>query len=690
MKKYLPIVVAALFVLTGCEKLLRNELIYLHNQVDELNGRLEELCRETNENLSALSIIVKAVEDNDFVENVIALYENGVLTGYELTFSKNGKVTIYNGRDGKDGQDGQDGKDGKDGIDGADGKDGVVPSIGVQQDTDGVWYWIVDGKWLLDQFGNKIRASANDGKDGISGSDGSNGKDGITPMLKITDGYWYISYDKGASWTKLGRATGENGAPGKDAEAPESIFSDISIDDNCINFTLADGQVITIGRGADLKIEFEEISGISCAPGATVRIAYTLSGADTNTELQCIAERNWKARIEAFDTSSGNVVVTAPEPMTDGKVLVFVSSGDGRTYMTALSFVEGRPMLEQNKYNISWKGGNITLSARTREDLTVKIPDAYTWISVVPEPETKAAERIENIVLKIEVNNKMTSRSGIVELYNSIGEKLETVEIFQYGNTTSSAFIVFQDDEVKRLCCLKYDTNGDGELSFDEAASVTSINETFRGCCIKTFNELKYFTGLTEIPHKAFFGCSSLYSITLPPNVTRLGGYAFAEAQKLLEIIIPEGVMEFGTSCFKNCYVLRDISFPKSLQIIGGGCFAYCRSLKSICIPDGVLYLDAGLEFEYCRSVTSVVIGSGLMSLSDETFRTCESIKEVIIRAIYPPAIIKYGSSTNKNPFIDSHNSGTLQSIKVPNSSVEAYKTAPYWKELADIIVPIE
>jgi hypothetical protein len=45
-----------------------------------------------------------------------------------------------------------------------------------------------------------------DGKDGQDGVNGVDGKDGITPQLKIVDGYWRVSYN-GKDWEELGKAT---------------------------------------------------------------------------------------------------------------------------------------------------------------------------------------------------------------------------------------------------------------------------------------------------------------------------------------------------------------------------------------------------------------------------------------------------------------------------------------------------
>ena len=183
--------------------------------IDDLDvrvARLEELCKEMNTNITALQTIVDVLESNDFITSIIEIKKDGKVVGYTITFGKHDPITIYHGQDGADGKDGQNG---------ADGKDGITPVIGVAQDTDGVYYWTLNGEWLLDDNGNKLPVSGTDGKDGANGTDGkdgqdgADGKDGITPLLKIENGYWYISYDNGATWTESGKATGDNGQDGQ-------------------------------------------------------------------------------------------------------------------------------------------------------------------------------------------------------------------------------------------------------------------------------------------------------------------------------------------------------------------------------------------------------------------------------------------------------------------------------------------
>jgi hypothetical protein len=84
--------------------------------------------------------------------------------------------------------------------------------------------------------------------------------------LKIEEGYWFISYDNGTTWTQLGKATGEdgkdgadgedgkdgqNGADGKDGQDGDSMFQSVTQDENYVYFTLADGTVIKIAKASE-------------------------------------------------------------------------------------------------------------------------------------------------------------------------------------------------------------------------------------------------------------------------------------------------------------------------------------------------------------------------------------------------------------------------------------------------------
>ena len=203
------------------------------NAIDDLDGRvtkLEELCKEMNTNITSLQTIVSVLQSNDYITGIVEIKKNGEVIGYTITFGKHDPITIYHGQDGKDGADGKDGQD----------SSANAPVIGVAQDIDGMYYWTLNGEWLLDNNGNKLP---------VSGKDGQNGANGTMPQLKIEEGYWYVSYDNGMTWAQLGKATGEDGKKGDKGDTGDSMFQSVTQDDNYVYFTLADGTVIKIAKG---------------------------------------------------------------------------------------------------------------------------------------------------------------------------------------------------------------------------------------------------------------------------------------------------------------------------------------------------------------------------------------------------------------------------------------------------------
>ena len=211
MKTTFLIIALALPLVFGCEKF------------DD-----SHLWDSINANISSLQVIVQALQTNDAIKSVTSL-PNG--EGYTIIFVSGKLINIYNGTNG---------------VDGKDGINGVTPVISVKKDSDGVYYWTVDGEWLIVD-GHKVKAVGTDGKDGSNGQDGvdgkpgidgTNGMDGVTPQFKIEDGYWYISYDN-QSWEQLGKASGDNGLNGIDGE---SVFKGVCIENGYVCFILNDSE----------------------------------------------------------------------------------------------------------------------------------------------------------------------------------------------------------------------------------------------------------------------------------------------------------------------------------------------------------------------------------------------------------------------------------------------------------------
>ena len=573
--------------------------VAMWNKNEDMGSRLaalEELCSRLNTNIVSLQQIVEALQGNDYVTGVVPVVENGETVGYTISFSKSGPVTIYHGKKGENGQ------------------NGTTPVIGVEQDTDGLYYWTLDGEWLTDDEGSKILAqgmagksayelavekgyrgtldewlaslngsngddgksayelavengyrgteeewlaslkgntgndgksayelavekgyqgteeewlaslngsNGNDGDDGksayelavengyqgteeewlasLKGSAGDQGDDGVTPKLEVRDdGYWYISYDNGQTWNKLGPATGD---PGEDGD---SMFSDIDVSD-------PDYLVLTLAEtGASIKLPYYKdkfdllfVSGsdrvkemsVYCGPGATAEVEYELTNPlNVQVAIECISHSGYEV---AVDKSAKKITVSAPDDpaaITDpeSEILVFASD-DERTVMRKL-------VVKQVKY-IDYRA--------TRQ---------LDWE-------------------KSSVNPRFGRN-----LWNETGGG------GAFQNCTALTSVVFEGDNLSKI----------------------NLN-TFNGCSALSSIELP--ESLEKIEYNAFDDCSALKSIVIPDKVTYIGEGAFNYCTGLQEAYIGDGVTEIAAKAFAECTALKTVVIGKSIQRIGDQAF---------------------------------------------------------------------------------------------------------------------
>ena len=85
--------------------------------------------------------------------------------------------------------------------------------------------------------------------------------------------------------------------------------------------------------------------------------------------------------------------------------------------------------------------------------------------------------------------------------------------------------------------------------------------------------------GVTSIGESAFWGCTSLESISLPESVTSIGYEAFYYCTSLTSIIFPEGLTSIGEWAFSSCRALVSVTLPQGLTSIEGGAFSICTNL---------------------------------------------------------------------------------------------------------------
>lgn len=126
------------------------------------------------------------------------------------------------------------GEDGVNGKDGKNGKDGITPYLRIEN---GRWMLSMDNQSSWKDIGQATGARGPEGRPGIdgrNGRDGKDGEDGISPILKITDNKWYVSYNDGATWQVLGRSIGDQGEPGKTPKLIRVFGDPATLLDDCI------------------------------------------------------------------------------------------------------------------------------------------------------------------------------------------------------------------------------------------------------------------------------------------------------------------------------------------------------------------------------------------------------------------------------------------------------------------------
>lgn len=563
--------------------------VAMWNKNEDMGSRLaalEELCSQLNTNIVSLQQIVEALQGNDYVTGVVPVVENGETVGYTISFSKSGPVTIYHGKKGENGQ------------------NGTTPVIGVEQDTDGLYYWTLDGEWLTDDEGSKILAqgmagksayelavekgyrgtldewlaslNGSNGDDGksayelavengyqgteeewlasLKGSAGDQGDDGVTPKLEVRDdGYWYISYDNGQTWNKLGPATGD---PGEDGD---SMFSDIDVSD-------PDYLVLTLAEtGASIKLPYYKdkfdllfVSGsdrvkemsVYCGPGATAEVEYELTNPlNVQVAIECISHSGYEV---AVDKSAKKITVSAPDDpvaITDpeSEILVFASD-DERTVMRKLVVKQVKYIDYKATRQLDWKKSfgdprfwgedcKFLDEQSTYDSATGEGRWAYTGTVIyITDAAFSGEAGLQEIVIP----------ASVVEVGRNLWNETGGGGAFQ--NCTALTSVIFEGDNLSKI----------------------NLN-TFNGCSALSSIELP--ESLEKIEYNAFDDCSALKSIVIPDKVTYIGEGAFNYCTGLQEAYIGDGVTEIAAKAFAECTALKTVVIGKSIQRIGDQAF---------------------------------------------------------------------------------------------------------------------
>ena len=386
MKRFLVALFSVALLCAACDKYDDSAL---QSRMTGLEGRvtdLENTVNGINSNVSALQSLVSALQ-NKVTVDAVTKNENG----YTISFSDGTKATVSNGEKGE------------------------TPAIGVKAE-DGVFFWTVNGEWLLDAEGNRVIVT------------------GAVPQVKVEDGKWFVSYD-GTNWQEIGTT--------------ESISGIVVTEDaNFVYLTVpGSGDTVSISKSSRFTIDVASTDYLISA-GATTEIPYSISGAD-GTEKLFIQSNDF---VVSYDAQK--IYVTPKDGVTSGDILVMaVRNSDQAVCGVVLSFSNG--VLEvTSAVNVPAEGGEAEVFIKTNLDYEVVIPEeAAEWLAIAPDTR---AVRIDTLVLAVQPNESELPRSAKVEVKPAEGASI-FVTVYQYGKEipslypvlTIAEFLALPDDDTE-------------------------------------------------------------------------------------------------------------------------------------------------------------------------------------------------------------------------------------------------
>lgn len=134
----------------------------------------------------------------------------------------------------------------------------------------------------------------------------------------------------------------------------------------------------------------------------------------------------------------------------------------------------------------------------------------------------------------------------------------------------------------------------------------------------------------TRIWNHAFFYCKGLENISIGNGVISIGGYAFQECTGLVNITIPDSVTTIGINAFTYCSGLTNITIGQSVSSIESEAFLGCTGLTNISIPNSVTRISSRVFYD-CTGLTNLIIGTGIEEIHYSAFENCTALTNVAI-----------------------------------------------------------
>lgn len=370
------------FAVVACDDYDDKEI---NERIDQIEGRvtaLETIVAQLNSSLTGLVTSIDALKNQDKVVSVNRLPEGN---GWEIVFDKAGSISVFDGKNG------------------VNGTDGTTHQIGVRKDEDDLYYWTIDGEWLIAD-GSKVPATA----------------EVMMPQIKVDKGKFLFSVN-GTDWVEIGDA----------GTAEIGIISDVKDGDDAVVFTLSDNSQITIPKVQSFELCVESTS-VPIIPGAIGVILYEIKGADENTVLKVFPCDGYDVEVQADSYSAGAIGVMPKGNVIDAELLVIAISGKGIMSGKLFKIETGVLYFAQDAYTIGAEGGIVNIKVNTNVHYMLDWHDS--WIAPV---ETKAPH-VDEVPFSVQANPSKSERRANITLVDDYGAVYLQATIIQEAKSDDS------------------------------------------------------------------------------------------------------------------------------------------------------------------------------------------------------------------------------------------------------------
>ena len=334
---------------------------------------------------------------------------------------------------------------------------------------------------------------------------------------------------------------------------------------------------------------------------------------------------------------------------------------------------EEKPVFEidgPGKYTIGAEGGSVEVVVTTNLEYRLEVSeDAQSWLTIA---DTRAV-RTDRLTISVAPNTTSSERTATITVYDGANNKVFSFTLTQEC-VDMSQIIKFVDNNVKTICLVNWDLDGDAELSVGEAELVTDIGTKFQGKDIMSFEEFKYFIGVTTIVNEAFKGCTDLVKIAIPYGVGTIGTHAFSDCKSLVTVNCNPGTPPvLGTNVFENnasdikiyvydeCVDLYKATWGEYADIIySNGSHSAITTTIEYTTSDGKVIPVNGIVVvsnTYENGVGKLVVSGVCTQVPERAFYGCSNLTGVTL----PDSITTIGSYAF-------YKCSSLTSITIPNS----------------------